>query len=100
MLRFARYGEPWRVESGVGTLLGLMGCTRALSAGSSTASAAGRANRAGHDRRVVPPGPIATDPKPVPTTPPPSVSYGQSPAVPPPGFLNTDWRSSFEDSNP
>ena len=24
----------------------------------------------------------------------------QSSAVPPPGFLNTDWRSGFTDSNP
>jgi len=24
----------------------------------------------------------------------------QSSAVPPPGFLNTDWRSGFADSNP
>ena len=47
-----------------------------------------------------PPGPIVTDLKPVPTTPPPSVSHSQGSAVPPPGFLNTDWRSSFEDSNP
>ena len=32
--------------------------------------------------------------------PPRSVSHIQSPAVPPPGFLNTDWRSGFADSNP
>ena len=53
--------RPCLEASGVVTLPEPVGCIRARSAGSSTACVAGRANRAEHDRRVAPPGPIATD---------------------------------------
>ena len=77
-----------------------VGCIGARSAGSSTACVASRASRAEHNRRVIPPRPIATDPSLRSPIVPRSVSPIQSSAVPPPGFLNTDWRSSFADSNP
>jgi len=70
------------------------------SAGSSTACGVSRASRAEHNRRVIPPRPIATDPSLRSPIAPRSVSPIQSSAVPPPGFLNTDRRSSFADSNP
>jgi hypothetical protein len=66
----------------------------------STAYGAGHANRAEHNRRVVPPEPIATDLSLRSPIAPRSVSHSQGSAVPPPGFLNTDWRSGFADSNP
>ena len=92
--------SPVSRRAGWGTLPEPMGCTRARSAGSSTACVASRASRAEHDRRVVPPGPIATDLSLRSPIAPPSVSPIQSSAVPPLGFLNTDWRSGFADSNP
>ena len=49
---------------------------------------------------MVPPGPIATDLSLRSPIAPPSLSPIQSSAVPPPGFLNIDWRSGFADSNP
>ena len=77
-----------------------VGCIGARSAGSSTACGASRANRAEHNRRGIPPGPIATDLSLRSPTAPRSISPIQSSAEPPPGFLNTDWRSGFADSNP
>ena len=62
MLRFVRSVWLCLGVSGGGPCPSSMACTRARSAGSSTACGAGRANRAEHDHRVVPPGPIATDP--------------------------------------
>jgi hypothetical protein len=100
MLRSARSVRPCLGVSGWGTSLVSTVCTRARSAGSSMACAAGYANRAEHDRRVIPPGPIATDPSLRSPLAPSSVPHSQGSAVPPPGFLNTDWRSGIADSNP
>ena len=98
--RSVRSGEPWPEGSGVVILPEPVGCIGARSAGSSTACVASRASHAEHDRRVVPPGPIATDLSLRSFIAPRSVSPIQSTAVPPLGFLNTDWRSGFADSNP